>query len=94
MRGRTRSRDRLTFAAFILGAGLMLAAMSAPRWITHRGLRTALAVLGWTVFTLFNVGQALVLWNWVRRPVSRSPWILGGSRNASNPETPSEPKPP
>jgi hypothetical protein len=80
---RQRTRDGLTFLTFILAFGVTLAAMAAPRWIRPRGLGVALAVLGWTVFALFNVGQALVLWGWVRRPLARRPWILGGPPNPS-----------
>ncbi len=80
---RRRARGRLTFLAVFLAFGGTLAAISAPRWVSPRWLGIVLAGIGWAVYASFFLGQVLVWWCWVRRPVAKRPWILGGPPNPS-----------
>ena len=77
-----RRRARGTWA-FVLAAGGTLAAIGAPRWVRPSWLGLAFAVLGWSSYAYFILGQWALGWEMVRRPVAKRPWILGGAPHPS-----------
>ena len=82
-RNRGRTKDTLTFLCFAVALGITIAAMGAPNWVRPRWLGLAFAGVGWTAYTVFGVGNVLVLWRLAARPVVGRPWILGGPPNPS-----------
>jgi hypothetical protein len=80
-----RRRMRATLRV-ILAFGGTLAAITAPRWARQPWLGFALAVIGWTAYAYFILGQAILSWVMVRRPVAKRPWILGGPPHLSPPQ--------
>ena len=77
MRRRTRRRMRESLMTILVIAGIP-AAITAPSWVTPRWIGIALAVIGWAVYAYLALGQMILFWDMIRRPVAKRPWILGG----------------
>ena len=69
----------------ILALGGIPAAITAPSWVNPRWLGLALAIIGWAACAYLALGNLILFWDMVRRPVAKRPWILGGPPNPSPP---------
>jgi hypothetical protein len=69
----------------ILAIAGIPAAITAPSWVYPRRLGLGFAIIGWAACAYFAFGNVILLWDIVRRPVAKRPWILGGPPNPSPP---------